>query len=154
MVRSSHLQTVRLGYRNPVKAASGKWAFYLDADGEEPYFKGFADPTVFVYEFKTRKQMDKAFRIVRKHHAQCEGAFEDADVAFRRSEVGVPSLGRARYAFRTRQEDFGIGSVDHFVDVYAVTGKRLVNVRVQADGFRPAKRKVVRLAGLALHRAA
>jgi hypothetical protein len=142
-----------LAFRTPLRADSGRWAGYLDAEGDSIYFKGFADPTAFVYEFDTRREADRAFRTVRKHNARCEGAFEDADVANRRTEIGVPALGRARYAFRTRHDDFGISSVDHFVDVYAVTGKRLVNVRVQADGTRPGKRKVVRLAGLALHQA-
>ena len=142
-----------LAYRSPIRAESGRWAGYRDADGDSIYFQGFADPTVFVYEFASRSKARDAFRILRKHYSQCEGTFEDADVSFRRDEIGVPAFGKARYAFRTRQEDFGISSVDHFVDIYVLHGRRLVNTRAQADGFQPAKRQVVRLTGLALDRA-
>ena len=142
-----------LAYRSPVQADSGRWAGYLDADGESVYFKGRTDPTVFVYEFHSRAEARAAFRIVRNHYSRCEGLFRDDDVAFRRTELGLPVVGDARYGFRTRQEDFGISSVDHVVDTYVVTGRRLVNVRAQADRFKPAKGAVVRLTALAVDRA-
>ncbi len=142
-----------LAYRSAVRADSGRWASYLDAEGGSVYFEGGSDPTVFVYEFDSRPEARAAFRLVRRHYSRCEGRFRDDDVAFRRTQIRVPVMGQGQYAFRTRQADFGISSVDHFVEAYVMSGRRLLDVRVQADGFKPAKGRFVRLTTMALDRA-
>lgn len=146
-----------LAYRNPVRAASGKWAFYLDSDGHQPYFDGYADPTVFVYKFSSVRKAKDGFRTIRRHYARCAGAYTaDDGSTTRRTPLSVPEIGDSRYAFRTlvtTPTGGGATDDDHDVDVYVRKGRYLVNVLVQADDFAPGKANTVRLTRLAVRTA-
>lgn len=143
-----------LGYRQPVKAADGKWSYYLDADGEDPYFAGYETPGVFVYKFSTRADAKAAYKKVKRHHVRCEGRYEDTDgTVVKREVVTVPDLGAQSFAIRTYNRFPNVittWSYSRMLDVFVRDHRYLVKTMVQAETFRPKKGKAVDLTEVVL----
>lgn len=145
-----------LGYRTPIKATGGRWAFYLDADGEDLYWSGEETPAVFRYRMSTHAEARTAFRLVRRHHARCVGTFTDTDGSVvRRALVPVPDLAAQQLAVRTFNRTPNVvttWSSSRTVDVWVRQGRDLVKTMVQAEEYRPNKARAVELTRITLTR--
>jgi hypothetical protein len=139
-----------LGWDNGPAAASGRWAYYTDASGESPYSSGMADPVVFVWKFHTLAQARAGFASEWTASRDCAGthAFEDSTVVTQ--VVGVPALGSVSRAWRDHESSSV--SDDHFLTQLTRRGRYLVEARVQAPGFAPAKPPLVDLSRITLSR--
>lgn len=145
-----------LGYRTPIRAADGRWAFYLDADGEDPYWAGGEAPAVFRYRMSTHPEARAAFRLIRRHYARCEGTFTDDDgTVVRRALVPVPDLAAQQFGVRTYNRTPNVittWSYSRTVEVWVRKGRDMVKTVVQAEDYRPSKVRAVDLTRITLTR--
>ena len=139
-----------MGWENGPAAASGRWAYYTDASGQSPYFAGKADPVVFVWKFHTLAGAKRGFSSEWNASRDCAGThtFEDATVATQ--VVPVPAMGSVSRAWRDHESSST--SDDHFLTQLTRRGRYLVEARVQAPGFAPAKAPLVDLSRITLSR--
>lgn len=132
------------------RAASGKWAYYLTAGGENPYFLGHADPVVFVWKYPTLRKARLAFAAIHGASRRCFGTASDADLTVESHAVPVPDLAARSRAWRSHETQ--AVSDDHFLTQLTRKGRYLVETRVQAPGFVPPKGPLVELTRATLRR--
>jgi hypothetical protein len=132
------------------QAASGKWAFYTDAADQSPYFSGQADPVVFVWKYATLAGAKSAFTAIWGANRACFGTAGDGDLTVESHRVAVPDLAARSRAWRTHETQ--AVSDDHFLTQLTRKGRYLVETRVQAPGFVPAKAPLVALTRTTLRR--
>lgn len=132
-----------LSYDDGPRAASGKWAYYTDASDQSPYFSGKADPVVFVWKYPTVAEAGAAFATIWSSYRDCFGTATDADFTVESHGVPVPDLASRSRAWRSHETQ--PSSDDHFLTQLTRKGRYLVETRVQADGFVPAKAPLVDL---------
>jgi hypothetical protein len=139
-----------MGWENGPDAASGRWAYYTDAGGQSPYFSGKADPVVFVWKFHTVAGAKRGFASEWNASRDCAGThtFEDSTVVTQ--VVTVPDLGSRSQAWRDAESSSS--GEDHFLTQLTRRGRYLVETRVQAPGFVPAKAPLVDLTRATLAR--
>jgi hypothetical protein len=138
-----------LAWENGPRAASGRWAYYLLADGSMPYFAGYDDPSVFVYKFDSLAGARAAMGDEQSSIRHCEGSATDDDgYRVTSHEVDVPRLGGARIAHRevVRQPASSGSDRDYFLSVWVREGRYLVEARAQKDAGPARKDRVVSLA--------
>lgn len=145
-----------LYYRTPVEAADGKWAYYLDADGDDPYWDGEESPAPFRYRMSTRDEAKDAYRIIRRHHVRCEGTYTDDDgTVVRRKLVEVPDLAAQQFGVRTYNRVPNVittWSYSRTIDIWVRKGRDLVKTMVQAEEYRPDRARAVDLTRITLSR--
>ena len=137
-----------LTLENGPRAASGRWAFYLLADGSVPYFAGDDDPSVFVYKFGSLAGARAALGDERSSIRHCEGSATDDDgYRVTSHEIDVPRLGAARIAHRevVRQPATSGSDRDYFLSVWVRDGRYLVETRAQKDAGPVRKDRVLSL---------
>ena len=139
-----------MGWENGPDAASGRWAYYLDSTGQSPYFDGKADPVVFVWKFHTLAQAKRGFSSEWTASRDCAGTHTIEDATVETQVVSAPALGSVSRAWRDR-ESSSTGD-DHFLTQLTRRGRYLVETRVQAPGFAPAKAPLVVLSRVTLSR--
>lgn len=132
------------------RAASGKWAFYTDAHDDSLYFQGQADPVVFVWKYRTRAGAKTAFTKIWNASRGCFGTATDAGFTVESHRVPVPNLAGGSRAYRSHETQ--AASDDHFLTQLTRKGRYLVETRVQAPGFAPAKSPLVALTRATLRR--
>ena len=132
-----------LSYDSGPRAASGKWAYFTDASDQSPYFAGKADPVVFVWKYTTVAKAGAAFSTIWSSFRDCFGTATDADFTVESHGVSVPDLASRSRAWRTHETQ--PSSDNHFLTQLTRKGRYLVETRVQADAFVPAKAPLVDL---------
>ena len=132
------------------RAASGKWAFYTDAGDQSPYFLGQADPVVFVWKYATPAKARNAFEVIWRAQRDCFGTAGDADLTVESHRVPVPDLAAGSRGWRSHESQSV--SDDHVLTQLTRKGSYLVETRVQAPGFVPAKAPLVQLTRTTLRR--
>ncbi len=138
------------GWENGPDAASGRWAYYTDASGESPYFSGYADPVVFVWKFHTLAQARRGFASEWEASRDCAGTHTFEDATVETHVVPAQALGSRSRAWRDHESSST--SDDYFLTQLIRRGRYLVETRVQADGFAPAKAPLVALSRITLSR--
>ena len=139
-----------MGWTDGPRATSGKWAYYLDATGQSPYFSGKADPVVFVWKFHTVVGAKRAFSSEWNASRDCAGTHTFEDATVQTQVVHAPALGSTSRAWRDHESSSS--SDDYFLTQLIRRGRYLVETRVQAPGSAPAKAPLVNLSRVTLSR--